>query len=74
MDNRFAYMRKYLGFSQKDASNIFSTRLDTIKKWDSGKLLVPGPVLEELYDYIRFTNDMVVEFCDERQALSLIHI
>jgi len=68
MDNRFAYMRKYLGFSQKDASNIFSTRLDTIKKWDSGKLLVPGPVLEELYDYIRFTNDMVVEFCDERQA------
>ena len=51
MDNRFAYMRKYLGFSQKDASNIFSTRLDTIKKWDSGKLLVPGPVLEELYDF-----------------------
>jgi len=40
MDNRFAYMRKYLGFSQK----------------------------EELYDYIRFSNDMVVEFCDERQA------
>ena len=68
MDNRFAYMRKYLGFSQKDASNIFSTRLDTIKKWDSDKLLVPGPVLEELYDHIRFTNDMVVEFCDERQA------
>ena len=68
MDNRFAYMRKYLGFSQKDASNIFSTRLDTIKKWDSDKLLVPGPVLEELYDHIRFTNDMVVEFCDEREA------
>ena len=68
MDNRFAYMRKYLGFSQKDASNIFSTRLDTIKKWDSDKLLVPGPVLEELYDHIRFTNDMVVEFCNERAA------
>ena len=68
MDNRFAYMRKYLGFSQKDASKIFSTRLDTIKKWDSDKLLVPGPVLEELYNHIRFTNDMVVEFCDERQA------
>ncbi len=68
MDNRFAYMRKYLGFSQKDASKIFSTRLDTIKKWDSDKLVVPGPVLEELYDHIRFTNDMVVEFCDERQA------
>jgi hypothetical protein len=68
MDNRFSYMRKYLGFSQKDASNIFSTRLDTIKKWDSDKLLVPGPVLEELYDHIRFTNDMVAEFCDEREA------
>lgn len=65
MDNRFAYMRKHLGFSQKDASIIFSTRLDTIKKWDSGKLYVPGPVLEELYNHIHCTNDLIDEFCEE---------
>jgi len=68
MDNRFAYMRKHLGFSQKDASRIFSTRLDTIKKWDSGKLLVPSSVLDSLADYIVSTNALIDYYCSEREA------
>lgn len=64
-DNRFGYMRKHLGFSQKDASRIFSTRLDTIKKWDTGKLFIPGPVLEEMFDYISSTRALVSQFVEE---------
>ena len=59
VDNRFAYMRKHLGISQKEASEIFKTRLDTIKKWDSGRLFVPSDVLEEMYDMVRHTHGLI---------------
>lgn len=69
MDNRFAYMRKHLGISQKEASVIFGTRLDTIKKWDSNRLWVPQSVLEELYDLVRFTRTYTAKMVKKYKAI-----
>ncbi len=77
-DNRFAYMRKHLGISQKEASEIFRTRLDTIKKWDNGRLFVPERVLEEMYDLVRqtrkFIAEVVREYTFREEELSLAEI
>jgi hypothetical protein len=67
-DNRFAYIRKHLGISQRDASFIFNTRLDTIKKWDTGKLWTPEAVLDDLYDLVRQTNRVIEDFATEMEA------
>ena len=42
--SEFSCLCARVGFSQQDAANQFSVRLDTIKKWQQGKMLVPDDV------------------------------
>ena len=77
VDNRFAFMRKYLGLSQSDAAELFSVRLDTVKKWDNGRLFVPETVLNSLFDIseetVRLIQAIAVEIEDGEEDEVFLH-
>ena len=57
------------GFSQKEAAAFYGVRLDTIKKWISGKMEMPDDLLLESYvklDALSHLMDFIADkYCDQ---------
>lgn len=53
------------GFSQQEASVFYGVRLDTVKKWLSGKMQMPDELVSESYAKLRTMVDLAEHVAEE---------